>query len=54
MKGLTSEIAYQNLIIGAVTKELTLVQNLQLMAAGMSPDTAQRFTKVYMDNINYL
>ena len=50
----TSEIAYQNLIIGAVAKQLSLLYGLQLVSAGASPETAARFTNIYADNLNYL
>jgi hypothetical protein len=54
VQALTSEIAYQNLIIGAVAKQLSLLNDLQLLAVGASPETVGRFTKIYSDNINYL
>lgn len=54
LQDLTSEIAYQNLIIGAIAKEQSLLNNLQLIAKGVSPDTVPRFTKIYSDNINFL
>lgn len=54
LQTLTSEIAYQNLIIGGIAKELTLINGLKLLAAGASPETVPRFTKIYSDNINYL
>lgn len=52
--GMTEEIAYQNLIIGSITKEVSLINTLNQMAAGSSPDTVTRFQKIYLDNINYM
>lgn len=54
IQSLTSEIANQNLIIGVVAKELSLLYGLQLVSAGSSPETAARFTNIYADNLNYL
>jgi hypothetical protein len=54
VQALTSEIAYQNLIIGSVTKELSLLYDLQQIVAGGSPETVARFTHIYGDNLNFL
>lgn len=52
---LTSEIANQNLIIGAIAKELSLLYELQQISSGsLSSETAKRFTGIYLDNLNYL
>jgi hypothetical protein len=52
--GLTSEIAYQNLIIGGVAKELSLVYSIQQMALNQSQYTAALFANVYSDNVQFL
>jgi hypothetical protein len=37
LQTLTSEIAYQNLIIGCIAKELSLINDLSLLSIGVSP-----------------
>lgn len=48
------EISSQNLIIGSLSKELSLLKSLQLMGSGSSNEQVGRFLHIYLDNIQYL
>jgi hypothetical protein len=49
---ITSRIAYQNLIIGSITKQLSFMSSLDLISINKYPDTVTRFISIYKDNIN--
>jgi len=51
---LAQQIAYRNLIIGAITKELSLVYTIQQMLKGQSVDNVPRLIQSYNDNLAYL
>lgn len=51
---LAQQIAYRNLIIGAITKELSLVYTIQQMQKGASLDNVGRLIQTYNDNLAYL
>jgi len=51
---MTSQVAYQNLIIGSVTKQLSLMSSLDLIPINKYPDNASRFVSIYTDNMKYL
>ena len=50
----TSQIVYNNLIAGEVTKQVSLLNSLQQMQAGQYFEPVQDFLRTYNDNINYL
>lgn len=50
----SNEIAYQNLINGAVAKEYALIQGLQLAAMNLSAETGELFQALYLDNMKEL
>lgn len=51
---LAQQIAYRNLIIGAITKELSFVYTIQQMQNGISLDNVPRLVQSYNDNMAYL
>lgn len=52
--GLTKEIVYQNLIIGAVSKQQALLYTLVLLTANFSQERAAHYLSLYEDNLNFL
>jgi hypothetical protein len=48
------EVAYQNLIIGAIAKDYALITTLELMKAKVSNRIPTSYYATYMTNLNYL
>lgn len=54
IQAMTSQVAYQNLIIGSIAKQMSFMSSLDLISINKYPDNATRFISIYKDNINYL
>jgi hypothetical protein len=54
VNSLSQQIAYRNLIIGAITKKLSLIYTIQQMQKGQSADDVSRLIQSYNDNLAFL